>query len=353
MPKITDLKPQELNANRHKPRGMGQLEKSIQQDGWISAITVAADGETFDGSARLEVAADKFADVEPIIVDSDGSRPVVVRRTDIPNASDPRAKRLGVAANRVAELNLDWDADVLAEIASEVDLSGLFDSSLFDEPEIEQAETPEEIPLTRYDVPDALFPTDNEYGIPTLKLELQSTMLEAPLIMWGATTRKTRMRGTWAFYVDDYRFEALWADPSPVVNSGCVAVIEPNYTMGPIMPKAVALWHVYRKRWLARFWQEFGIKILVDMNVPEPHLTGENMLGVPQGWRAYATHGVSGDIGSTEHEYEVACERAGTKDILFVVYGGGKAAQENAMSRGWLWVPEHMQTLKGGVVYEQ
>ncbi len=36
---------------------MAQLEKSIQSDGWIGAITIAADGETFDGSARIEVGA--------------------------------------------------------------------------------------------------------------------------------------------------------------------------------------------------------------------------------------------------------------------------------------------------------
>ena len=32
------------------PRGLSALEQSIQADGWIGAITVAADGETFDGS---------------------------------------------------------------------------------------------------------------------------------------------------------------------------------------------------------------------------------------------------------------------------------------------------------------
>lgn len=51
------IRPQRKNANRHTPRGMGLLEGSIEQDGWIGAITTAADGETFDGSARVEVTA--------------------------------------------------------------------------------------------------------------------------------------------------------------------------------------------------------------------------------------------------------------------------------------------------------
>lgn len=81
--KLTDLQTQRRNANRHTPRGMGELERSIQEDGWIGAITVAADGETFDGSARLETLA-TVGLKEPIILDVPGDQPVVVRRTDIP-----------------------------------------------------------------------------------------------------------------------------------------------------------------------------------------------------------------------------------------------------------------------------
>src|SRR5687768_15044517 len=113
---IDDIRPQRRNANRHSQRGMGQLESSVQSDGWIGAITVAADGETFDGSARVEVAGSAGFD-DPIIVESDGSRPIIHVRTDIPTADDPRAARLGIAANRVAQLNLDWDPDVLSDLS--------------------------------------------------------------------------------------------------------------------------------------------------------------------------------------------------------------------------------------------
>jgi hypothetical protein len=52
--KISDFRPQRQNANRHTPRGLGMLDESISDGGWIGAITTAANGETFDGSARLE-----------------------------------------------------------------------------------------------------------------------------------------------------------------------------------------------------------------------------------------------------------------------------------------------------------
>lgn len=129
MPKktIAQFTPQQRNANKHSQRGMGMLDNAIAQDGWISAITVAADGETIDGSARLETAYTRFGeDVEPIVVKSKGDRPIIHVREDIPSAEDPKAVRLSVAANRVAEVNLSWDDEVLAEMGEEVDLSGLF-----------------------------------------------------------------------------------------------------------------------------------------------------------------------------------------------------------------------------------
>ena len=121
--KLGQFRTQRLNANKHTPRGLGMLSESIGKDGWIGAVTVAADNETFDGSARLEVLADAMPSAEPIVVETDGTRPVIVRRTDIPNTDDARAKRLGIGANRIQQADLDFDADVLAALASDIDLT--------------------------------------------------------------------------------------------------------------------------------------------------------------------------------------------------------------------------------------
>jgi hypothetical protein len=115
------FRPQQRNANKHSLHGLRLLEKSVQQDGFIDAQTAAADGEIISGSARLELSAEKFADVEPIVVQSDGSRPVIVIRTDIPNLDDPRAKRLSVAANQIAKTDYDPDGELLAEWGKEDD----------------------------------------------------------------------------------------------------------------------------------------------------------------------------------------------------------------------------------------
>lgn len=122
-PRLSGFKPQARNANKHTQRGLGMLDKSMSEHGWIGAVTTAADGETFDGSARLETAYTRFgSEVEPIVVETDGTRPVIVKRTDIASADDPRAKKLAIAANRIAQVDLEWDAEVLAELDEEINL---------------------------------------------------------------------------------------------------------------------------------------------------------------------------------------------------------------------------------------
>lgn len=119
--KLGAFRIQQRNANQHTERGIALLDKSLRQDGWIGAITVAADGETFDGSARLERVADAMPEADPIVVDVDGTRPVILRRTDIGSANDPRAKRLAVAANAIASADWNPDGELLAALAAEDD----------------------------------------------------------------------------------------------------------------------------------------------------------------------------------------------------------------------------------------
>lgn len=206
--------------------------------------------------------------------------------------------------------------------------------------------------LARCDVPDALWPSGNEWDVPDLSLQWQADAVHLPIMLWGAVKRKTQMRGTWLFYTDDYRFKALWKDPSPVVNTGCVAVVEPNFTIGPQTPQAVALWHIYRKRWIARWWQTYGLRVFVDVNVDVEWFGDIMLLGVPRGWRAYATRGYTSRMAKTVGEYKLACDHAGTDDVLFLVYGGGKAVKLLAKQRGWIWVPEHMDVKRGGNVLD-
>jgi hypothetical protein len=195
-------------------------------------------------------------------------------------------------------------------------------------------------------VPNCFFPTDNEWGIPCLDPRLQADYVDCPVNLWGTFSRSKSMRGTYLFYVDDYRFTGLWKFPDKVVHSGCVTASEPNITVTLDTPKAYVITSIYCKRWIARYWQENGIRILVDLNVPT-EFNDLNFLGVPYGWRAYCTHGYSDRLESLELEYRSAIHHAGTPDILWVVYGGGRVVKIYCEKRSWIYIPEHRDRIKG------
>lgn len=210
-------------------------------------------------------------------------------------------------------------------------------------------ETPARLsPSAAYEgVPDAIWPSDNEWGVPTLLLDGQALAVAAPVLVWGTGGRKhIRFSGTWHFYTDDYRFERLWKDPAPVAQTGAVAAAEVNFTVTDQYPVAMALYQTYRKRWLSRYWQSLGMRIFVDLNVGELHRE-MNLLGVPKGWTAWATRGYTARLDALRREYEAACEHAGTREILFVICGGGAQVKDAAREIGAVWIPEQRDIAKG------
>lgn len=194
-----------------------------------------------------------------------------------------------------------------------------------------------------------LFPTDNPYGIPCLLKQNNISSITAPVIQWGEVPRTNRYAGgTIAFYVDDYRFSRIETEPDCVFNAGFKIAVEPNYSIGYDTPFAVAMWAVYRKRWLARYWQGQGLSILVDVNVADAY-SQLNLLGVPDGWQAYATRGSNARLESLETEYETAWAKAGRKPDLFVVYAGGKAVESWAIQHEAIYIMDRLTAARRAV----
>lgn len=187
-------------------------------------------------------------------------------------------------------------------------------------------------------VGDALWPSDNGYDVPVLLDDLAARSVDAPVVGWGTSGRSTKMRGTWHFFVDDYRFTALLKRPHQLPATNAVAAVEPNFTITDQMPYAEALHRVYQKRWIARYWQSVGIKIIVDLNVSQRYAK-LNLTGVPHGWPSYATRGHNDRLHQIIKEYELAKAHAGAPP-LFVVYGGGRRVSDLCRARHWLWFSE-------------
>lgn len=173
---------------------------------------------------------------------------------------------------------------------------------------------------------DLIWPSSNEFQVPDLLPDRQPVALDAPLDAYGSHTRRGSFSGTYHFYVDDYRFAAIWQKPDIIVDHGALAAVEPNFSVFDQTPYPVALWATYRKRWLARYWQEAGLNIWVDLNVSETH-SEVNLLGVPSGWSRFATRGYDERLPDLEREYGIAARHA-ARDPVFLVYGGGTKTRD-------------------------
>lgn len=175
---------------------------------------------------------------------------------------------------------------------------------------------------------DRLYPSDNEFEIPTLRLDRQpENGLLLPFAPWGANARRKKSIATYHFYVDDYRFNNIWLHPEKIIACGCMEVVEPNFTLHLNMPIAYGLQLLYKKRWIARWLQECGIGVWVDLKVSEKYRE-LNLLGIPEGYNAFATRGYSDNIISLSTELEIAQRISGCDHPNMLVYGGGKQAKE-------------------------
>lgn len=192
---------------------------------------------------------------------------------------------------------------------------------------------------------DVLFPANNEFEIPTLLLEMQAGRVQLPITPWGANSRLRKDVITYHFYVDDYRFEKLFKDPSNLINSGVKAIVEPNCSCHDQTPIAYGISLIYKKRWLARYCQDLGIKVYVDLNVASK-FAEYNMLGVPQGYNAFFTRGTDGWIEALRKDLEVARKISGKETPNLVVYGGGSECQEFCRENGVLYVSDFINNKK-------
>ena len=356
---IKDLKFDGNNARLHNPRNIGMIEHSLNDVGAARSIVIDENGTILAGNGLVEAASQ--AGIHKVrVIQADGNEIIAVQRN---NLSEEQKTLLALYDNRTSELST-WNPLVLADIAEHLSTEHLFypeeltgtliaaaDAILQDDEPDDEDEPPTESTTSAEQdneaPPDILFFSDNDWGIPTLDSNLQAEYVVVPVERWGRMARHgTTMPGTWHFYTEDYKFNNLWSNPNILRETGCVNAVEPNISTNAQMPKAVALWGIYRKRWIARFWQSQGIRVFVDLNV-DRNFTEINLLGVPSGWASYATRGYDNDIALLEYDYQTASQHANRDDILFVVLGGGKRIQAMCKERAWHWIPQENHVTEG------
>lgn len=181
---------------------------------------------------------------------------------------------------------------------------------------------------------DQLFPTDpraGEWEIPMLDDTMQAQECAIPWIAFGEQKRTYDLmgNGTLHFFVDDYRFQSVYEHPEKIVQHHPRNMVEPNFSLYLDMAPAFGLQAIYKKRVVARMMQDRGIRVFVDLNVAQKFIK-LNLIGVPNGWRAFCTRGYSDRLPALELEYRIAEASASfvSRRPLFVVYGGGQKCKD-------------------------
>ena len=116
---IKQLVLDEKNANKGTKRGRELLGNSLEKYGAGRSVVVDRHNRVIAGNKTVEAAV--AAGMKSIaVIETDGSSLVAVQRGDLDLKKDKKARELAIADNRIGELDLEWNPEVLASL--DVDL---------------------------------------------------------------------------------------------------------------------------------------------------------------------------------------------------------------------------------------
>ena len=367
---IEQLAQDQHNFNKGSEQGQELMERSFKEMGAGRSILIDKNGNIIAGNKSQKAAI--AAGIKKVrIIETTGDELIAVKRTDVELESE-QGRKMALLDNLTTQVNLAWDETELQTITGEIegfdvgdfgldpkdikdvdlpfpDHNDNTDNSDNDESEPTEDEDEEEkqnkLEFYCKMLGDYVYPSNNEFDIPTLLTDNMPVHLELPLNPWGAEARYKKGMNTYHFYVDDYRFEQLFKDPIKLLESGAHAIVEPNCSIHDQTPMAYAIYQTYRKRYLARYLQECGMQIWVDLNV-SPHFEEINALGVPEGYNAFCTRGVDGWLETTERHLAMAKRISGLEHPNMFVYGGGANVEAWCKERDIVYVNEFINRAK-------
>lgn len=359
--KVSNLNPLPENPRSITKEDFGRLVDSIKINGFWEHRPMALeekDGKLYvlDGNQRLKAVKKLNIKEVPTVLYtelSDDERTDLILRSNINNGDWDFGKLQTEAAFEDVDfgfIGLEFPKEKgkkgsKAANVTPFDNSDDEDGTDKDNEPDDESEADDKEAFARSMLKDVLYESDNIYEIPNLLLEMQAGKVELPLNPWGANNRLRKDVATYHFYVDDYRFEALFKDPIKLVTSGCKAIVEPNCSCHDQTPIAYGISLIYKKRWLSRYLQECGIKVYADLNVAHKFIE-YNKMGIPKGYNAFFTRGLDGWMESLKSDLQVAQEISGLERPNLIVYGGGDEIQEFCRKHGLLYVHDFINAKK-------
>lgn len=119
--KIDTLIPDNLNANKGTEYGQHLIEKSFRELGAGRSILLDKNNRIIGGNKSTETAvAIGLQDV--IVVETDGTKLVAVKRTDI-DLDSKQGRELALADNATSKANITWDQEAIEQIQEQWEVS--------------------------------------------------------------------------------------------------------------------------------------------------------------------------------------------------------------------------------------
>lgn len=111
-PSIHDLRPDPENANTGTERGRALLEESVDTVGYGRGVFADRNLTVVAGNKTVDVAKARGAKVR--LVPTDGTKLVIVQRTDLDLRTNEKARLAAYYDNQSTKLGLQWDTERIA-----------------------------------------------------------------------------------------------------------------------------------------------------------------------------------------------------------------------------------------------
>lgn len=127
------------------------------------------------------------------------------------------------------------------------------------------------------------FKGEGEYEIPKLDPECIETE-KFISFNYALSCREPEGKGV-HFFLHDYQFRRLWDMPERymLMLSKYECVFTPDYSLYTDMPKAMQIYHHYKKQWLGAYWQASGLTVVPTVSWSDKESFSWCFDGMPKG----------------------------------------------------------------------
>lgn len=247
---IKDLKPYSKNA-RKNDKAVKYVAKSIENFGFKVPVIIDKDNVIVCGHTRYKASKKLGYNEIPCIIADD--------------LTEEQIKAFRLADNKVSE-KADWDFDLLSdEINDIIDINMEDFGFEFIDYEKNKIDTQKKVESI-LNLQKANFEGVGEYDIPELEpiYEYEIGDIKEWIGFNYVLSDKEPEGKAVHFFISDYQFNRIWNNPEKYVDKlrKYEVVLTPDFSPYADMPMATQIFNHYRKHWVGRYLQEYGVKII-------------------------------------------------------------------------------------------